>query len=101
MTLLTFGAFPAWAALASVAAHFAGGLALGRFYFHGLWRQTRRLVAGAGAATTIALMIARFALLGALLTLASFEGAPPLLALTFGVLIARRAVMRGVGEARS
>jgi F1F0 ATPase subunit 2 len=100
MSLFSFGALPAWAALASVAIHFAMGLALGRFYFHGLWRQTRRLVAGAGAATTIALMIARFALLGALLTFASLEGAAPLLALTLGVLIARRAVMRDIAEAR-
>ncbi len=101
MTLLAFGALPAWAAVASVAVHFAVGLALGRLYFHGLWRQTRRLVEGGATAATIALMIARFGLLGALLTLASLEGAAPLLALTLGVLIARRAVMRGVGEARS
>ena len=81
-------------------AHFAVGLALGRLYFHGLWRtrapRRRRRHGG-----DVALMIARFGLLGALLTLASLEGAAPLLALTLGVLIARRAVMRGVGEARS
>ena len=41
-------------------------------------------------------MIGRFALLGGLLTLASLEGAPPLLAMALGVLVARVVVMRRV-----
>ena len=49
--------------------------------------------------TTVALMIGRFALLGGLLTLASLEGALPLLVMALGVLIARSAVMRRVREA--
>ena len=43
-------------------------------------------------------MISRFALLGGLLTLASLEGASPLLVMTLGVLIARFMVMRRVRE---
>ena len=61
-------------------------------------RPPVRRAAGA-LATTIALMIGRFALLGGLLTLASLEGALPLLAMALGVLIARFAVMRRVREA--
>jgi hypothetical protein len=41
-------------------------------------------------------MIGRFVLLGGLLTLASFEGALPLLLMALGVLIARPVVMRHV-----
>ena len=44
-------------------------------------------------------MIGRFALLGGLLTLASLEGALPLLAMALGVFIARFAVMRRIREA--
>ena len=48
--------------------------------------------------TTIALMIGRFVLLGGLLTLASLEGALPLLMMALGMFIARFAVMtRGPG----
>ena len=43
-------------------------------------------------------MIGRFALLGVLLTLASLEGALPLLVMALGVLIARSVVMRRVRE---
>ena len=43
-------------------------------------------------------MIGRFALLAGLLTLASLEGALPLLVMTLGVLVARSAVMRRVRE---
>jgi hypothetical protein len=46
--------------------------------------------------TTIALMVGRFALLGGLLTMASLEGALPLLAMALGVLVARFVVMRRV-----
>ena len=49
--------------------------------------------------TTIALMVGRFALLGGLLTLASLEGALPLLMTALGLLIARPVVMREVREA--
>ena len=49
--------------------------------------------------TTIALMIGRFALLGGLLTLASLEGALPLLVMALGVFVARTVVMRSVRRA--
>jgi hypothetical protein len=44
-------------------------------------------------------MIGRYALLGGLLTLASLEGALPLLMMALGVLIARSVVVRRVREA--
>jgi hypothetical protein len=74
---------------------------LGVLYFRALWWSARRFTgacAGGGRATTIALMIGRFALLAGLLTLASLEGALPLLVMTLGVLVARSAVMRMVRE---
>ena len=82
-------------------AHLAAGFALGVLYFRGLWWSARRFTgacAGGGRATTIALMIGRFALLAGLLTLASLEGALPLLVMALGVLVARSAVMRRVRE---
>ena len=72
---------------------------LGVLYFRGLWWNARRFAAGGRATTTIALMIGRFVLLGGLLTLASLEGALPLLVMALGVLIARSVVMRRVREA--
>jgi hypothetical protein len=44
-------------------------------------------------------MIGRFVLLGGLLTLASLEGALPLLMAALGVLIARSTIMHRVREA--
>ena len=96
MSLPPFDALPAWAMLASLAAHLAAGVALGLLYFHGLWRIARNLAGGGRVTTTIALMVGRFALLGGLLTLASLEGALPLLAMALGVLVARFVVMRRV-----
>ena len=49
-------------------------------------------------ATAIAVMIGRFVLLGVLLTLASLEGALPLLVMALGVLIARSVVVRKIRE---
>ena len=73
--------------------HFAGGLGLGGLYFGSLW-STVQLFENAGRVRTlIAAMAARFVLLGAVLTAASFEGALPLLVTAGGVLMARFAVM--------
>jgi F1F0 ATPase subunit 2 len=99
MSHLSFDALPAWAMLLSFPAHLAAGIALGLLYFHGLWRNACRFAGGGRWTTTIALMIGRFALLGGLLTLASLEGALPLLAMALGILIARSVVMRRVREA--
>jgi hypothetical protein len=43
-------------------------------------------------------MIGRFVILGVVLTLASLEGALPLLLMALGVLIARSVVVRRIGE---
>ena len=99
MSLISFAGLPPWAMLLSLLAHLAAGIALGILYFRGLWRNVRRFAAGGRAAATIALMVGRFALLGGLLTLASLEGALPLLVMALGVLIARSAVMRRVRQA--
>ena len=100
MSFLSFDSLPAWAMFLSSAAHLTAGIVLGSPLFpqplverppvH--WRRAR-------TTTTIALMIGRFALLGGLLTLASLEGALPLLMMALGVLIARSVVMRRVREA--
>jgi hypothetical protein len=52
-----------------------------------------------GAARGVAIaprMLGRFALLGGLLTLAALRGAPQLLAMALGVLVARSVVLRRV-----
>jgi F1F0 ATPase subunit 2 len=99
MTILSFDGLPTWAMLPSLPAHLAAGIALGIFYFRCLWWNASRLVGGSRVTTTIALMIGRFVLLGGLLTLASLEGALPLLVMALGVLIARPAVLRRLREA--
>jgi len=83
----------------SSAAHLTAGIVLGFFYFRSLWWNTRRFTGGRRVTTTIALMIGRYALLGGLLTLASLEGALPLLMMALGVLIARSVVVCRVREA--
>jgi F1F0 ATPase subunit 2 len=99
MSFPSFALLPAWAAFLSLAAHLAAGIALGTLYFGSLWWSARRFGGAGRATTTIVLMVGRFALLGGLLTLASLEGALPLLVVALGVLIARSVVMRGVREA--
>jgi F1F0 ATPase subunit 2 len=99
MSLLSFDVLPLWALYFSLAAHLAAGIALGIFYFRSLWWNARRFAAGGRAITAVALMIGRFALLGGLLTLASLEGALPLLMMALGVLVARPVIIRRVREA--
>ena len=77
-----------------LSAHLIAGILLGLVYFRGLWWNARLFTAGGHAPTAILLMVGRIALLGGLLTLASLEGAAPLLAMALGVLIARALVMR-------
>jgi F1F0 ATPase subunit 2 len=98
MTSLYFNALPTWAIMLSLAAHLAAGIMLGLVYFRSLWWNARRIAAGGRVATTIAVMIGRFVLLGFLLTLASLEGALPLLVMALGILIARSVVMRSIRE---
>jgi F1F0 ATPase subunit 2 len=99
MSFLSFDHLPAWGVVLNLSAHLAAGIALGILYFRSLWWNASRFTGGGRATTTITLMIGRFALLGGLLTLASLEGAPPLLMMALGILIARSAVMRRIGEA--
>jgi F1F0 ATPase subunit 2 len=99
MTSIWFDSLPGWATFLSLAVHLSAGIAVGHVYFWSLWWNVRRFTDRGGAARTIALQTGRFAVLGSLLTLASQEGALPLLAMALGVLIARAAVMRTVREA--
>jgi F1F0 ATPase subunit 2 len=98
MSVSSFDSLSAWAMSLSLGAHFAAGIALGVFYFRAVWWNARLFAEGGRAPTIIASIIGRFAVLGGLLALASLEGAPPLLAMALGVLIARSAVMRGRRE---
>jgi F1F0 ATPase subunit 2 len=98
MTYLSFNGLPTWAMLLSLAAHLAAGVMLGLVYFRSLWWNARRFAVGGHVATTIAVMIGRFVILGAVLTLASLEGALPLLLMALGILIARSVVVRRIGE---
>jgi F1F0 ATPase subunit 2 len=98
MISLSFNGLPTWAMAVSLAAHLAAGIMLGVVYFRSLWWNARRVTEGARVATTIAVMIGRFVVLGVLLTLASLEGALPLLVMALGVLIARSVVMRRIRE---
>ena len=98
MSFPSFDALPAWAEIFSLVTHLGAGIVLGILYFRGLWWSVRRFAHSGSLVATIALMIGRFVLLGGLMTLASLEGALPLLLLALGVLAARAAVMRSVRE---
>jgi F1F0 ATPase subunit 2 len=98
MTSLYFNGLPTSAMLLSPMAHLAAGIMLGVIYFRSLWWHARRVTEGGRVATTMAVMIGRFVILGAVLTLASLEGALPLLLTALGILIARSLVMRKIRE---
>ena len=98
MTSLAFNSLPAWGTCLSLAAHLVAGIAVGVIYFRSLWWNARRFTMGGHVATTIAVMIGRFVILGVVLTLVSLEGALPLLLMALGVIIARSLVMRRIGE---
>jgi hypothetical protein len=97
MSIPSFYPFPVWAVLLGLAAHFGVGFGIGILYFRSLRWSTRRF--GGSMAAIIALMIGRFTLIGGVLTLASLEGALPLLTMALGVLVSRFAVIKGVREA--
>lgn len=99
MSIPSFDVLPAWAALLSLAAHLAAGYGLGILYFRSLWWSAHQFTGRGSLVATIALMVGRFILLAGILTLASLEGALPLLTMALGVLIARFAVMNGLREA--
>jgi F1F0 ATPase subunit 2 len=78
------------------ALYLAGGAAIGALYFGSLWWNVQLFEQAGRVRTLLATMAARFALLGAVLTVVSFEGAIPLLATALGVLLARAAALRRV-----
>lgn len=94
MTLLAFHTLPPWAMALSLTAHLLAGIATGLLHVRTLWWNTRRFAQGGRAMTTTALMVARFAVLGGVLLLASLEGALPLLAMALGIFAARIVVIR-------
>ncbi len=99
MSLLAFGALPAWATPISLALHLAAGIGLGALYFGSVLWTALLFGTGGGARIVVASMAARFALLGCALLLVSFEGALPLLVTALGILVARTAVLRRVRAA--
>jgi F1F0 ATPase subunit 2 len=98
MSFLPFDSLPVGAMPISIAAHLIAGGAGGVLYFRGLWWNASLLSQGGRTAAAIILLVGRFALLGGMLTLASLEGALPLLVTALGVLIGRSAVMRSIGK---
>jgi F1F0 ATPase subunit 2 len=98
MNLRLLDTLPAWAVLLGLAIHLGAGFGLGLLYFRSLWWSVRRF-ADRGFLVATIVLIGRFALIGGVLTLASFEGALPLLAMALGVVIARVAVTSRVREA--
>jgi F1F0 ATPase subunit 2 len=82
--------------LVTLGAYLTAGFVVGTLYFVCLWWNARLLAERGGAGVSILLMLARFAVLGGVLTLAAREGAMPLLLMEAGILIARFAVMRGL-----
>jgi F1F0 ATPase subunit 2 len=74
--------------------YLAAGFVAGIAYFRTVWWSSRRFAEGGRAATIVAVTIGRFVVLGGLLTLASLQGAMPLLMLALGIFAGRFAVMR-------
>ena len=73
---------------------FVAEIAAGLLYFRSIWWSASRLARRGRASVTAVLIVGRFALLGAVLIFASLQGAPPLLAMALGVLVARPLIMR-------
>jgi hypothetical protein len=84
-----------------LSAHLAAGLALGVVYVLAIWKSARLLGEGGSRISVLFLTAARIALLAGSLTLASLEGATPLLAMALGTLIARAIVLRKMSEPAS
>ena len=82
-----------------LAACFAAGFAAGMAYFLAVWLSARRIAGGESPALSAAFILARFALLGGMLALASLQGALPLLVTAAGLLAARPLAMRRFREA--
>ena len=89
-----FSGHPPWLTVAILALHLAAGSALGVLYFRNLSWNARLLADGERTPRAIGMMVGRFLLLGAALTLISLEGPSALLITALGVLVGRSMVMR-------
>jgi F1F0 ATPase subunit 2 len=98
MNLPSFNTPPALAELLTMTVYLAVGIALGILYFRGLWWNVAWLTDDRRVMATIASIFGRFALLAGLLTLASLQGALPLLSTALGVLAGRSIVMRSIRD---
>jgi hypothetical protein len=98
--VMSFG-LPPWDALIFLSGFVLLGGVGGAFYFRAIWRSALALAGGAGPGKTLAFMLGRLILLGALLAVASRHGAGPLLATAAGVLVARAGVTRRLKETRA
>ena len=96
VTFLLFKDLPVWSMVLILSAHFTAGISLGVLYFRTVWWNARLFSLGGRVATSLLLVLVRFALLASFLTLASLEGALPLLVLALGILSARVAILRAV-----
>ncbi len=81
-----------------LAAHLVGGVGVGWFYFRAMWWSVGRLAGGTPTRAALVAIVVRFALLAAVLTLVSREGAAPLLAMAAGIIAGRFVVLRQVRE---
>ncbi|WP_018317142.1 ATP synthase subunit I [Bradyrhizobium sp. WSM2793] len=82
----------------AISGDLAAGIVLGLMYFGSLRWTVSQFTGGGGAVRTIALMVLRFVILGAVLTLASLAGPLHLLAVTLGVFIGRSLIHRSTRE---
>jgi len=80
----------------TLALYGTAGIVAGTLYFVCVWWNARLLATRGGNWITILALLGRILVLGCVLTLAARQGAAPLLAMAFGVFIARFAVMRGL-----
>jgi len=72
-----------------------GGAGLGVVYFRVLRHSAGLIVAGeAGPGWTLLMVLFRLAGMGGVLLIAAIQGALPLLAVAFGVMVGRQVVMR-------
>lgn len=85
---------PSLAMVLGLVAYFAAGVGLGVVYFNAIWWNARLFARNGFGVAAMALVVGRFVLLGGALTLASLQGAGPLLAMALGVLVVRPIVMR-------
>jgi len=76
----------------------AAGVLAGALYFGAVWRSARLLVQGGRARIAVASVVSRLVLMGGLLTLASLAGAPQVLSVAVGFLVARLGMVRALGQ---